>query len=213
MMQNDLFRALAPEMEELAPGIVLFQLYVDEQKFMDVVKYAAAEIPFRHMVTPGGKKINVAGTSIGKCGWYSDRRGYRYEPKDPLSGKAWPEIPDEISTIISDAAAKAGFQGFVADSCFINRYSPGVRLTAHIDQDEKDFSQPIVSVSLGVSAIFQLFGESRGGKALNIPLHSGDLLIFGGPARRAYHGVKKLENAFHPLTGDIRYNLTFRKAL
>ena len=99
------------------------------------------------------------------------------------------------------------------NSCFINCYEPGVRLTAHIDQDEKDFDQPIVSVSLGASAIFQIFGKTRGGKAMNIPLHSGDLLIFGGPARRLYHGVKKLEHSNHPLTTDKRYNLTFRKAL
>ena len=132
---------------------------------------------------------------------------------DPISKKPWPEISSTISKIITDAAAKAGFNNFIADSCFINCYSPGVRLTAHIDQDERDFTQPIVSVSLGVSAIFQIFGKTRGGKALNIPLHSGDLLIFGGSARRLYHGVKKLENTVHPLTGDKRINLTFRKAL
>ncbi|MCC3861154.1 alpha-ketoglutarate-dependent dioxygenase AlkB [Pseudemcibacter aquimaris] len=213
MMQNDLFDTIAPAMEELAPGVFLFRSYVDEELFLDVVKNVTAEIPFRHMVTPGGKKINVAGSSMGKCGWYSDRKGYRYEMSDPITGKNWPDIPQNINNIISKAAAKAGFNNFVADSCFINRYEPGVRLTAHIDQDEQDFDQPIVSVSLGVSAIFQIFGETRGGKPLNIPLHSGDLLIFGGPARRLYHGVKKLETAHHPKTGNKRINLTFRKAL
>ncbi len=212
-MQGDLLSTIAPEIEEVAPGIFLFRNYVNEERFYDVVKAATAEIPFRHMVTPGGKRINVAGVSMGDCGWYSDRRGYRYEPTDPITGKNWPDIPDDISKITTEAASKAGFPDFSPDSCFINKYEPGVRLTAHIDQDEVDFGQPIVSVSLGASAIFQVFGEKRGGKALNIPLHSGDLLIFGGPARRVYHGVKKLEEQNHPLTGNLRINLTFRKAL
>lgn len=212
-MQNDLFESIAPEIEELAPGVFLFRSYVNEDTFMNVIQDVASDAPFRHMVTPGGKKINVAGTSMGDCGWYSDRNGYRYEKSDPLTGRNWPDIPKEIQKIISDAAIKAGFQNFIADSCFINRYEPGVRLTSHIDQDEKDFNQPIVSVSIGVSAIFQIYGETRSGKALNIPLHSGDLLIFGGPARRHYHDVKKLETDNHPLTGHFRYNLTFRKAL
>lgn len=210
---NDLFDSIAPKMDELAAGVFLFRSYVDEDIFMQTVKDVTKKIPFRHMITPGGKKINVAGSSMGKCGWYSDRRGYRYEMTDPVTGKNWPAIPSHIGKIITDAAKKAGFPNFKADTCFINRYEPNVRLTAHIDQDEVDFNQPIVSVSLGVSAIFQIFGEIRGGKPLNIPLHSGDLLIFGGPARRLYHGVKKLEQSHHPLTGDNRINLTFRKAL
>lgn len=212
-MQGDLLSTFAPEMEELAPGIFLFERYVDEVRIYEVVRSAEAEIPFRQMVTPGGKRINVAGISMGDCGWYSDRRGYRYEKTDPVTGKDWPDIPDDISRIITEAAKKANFQNFVPDSCFINKYEPGVRLTAHIDQDEVDFDQPIVSVSLGVSAIFQIFGKTRGGRAMNIRLNSGDLLIFGGPARRYYHGVKKLEPQSHPLTDDIRFNLTFRKAL
>jgi DNA oxidative demethylase len=212
-MQNDLFNSIAPEMEELIPGVFLFRSFVDEKLFMQTVHSVTKVIPFRHMVTPGGKKINVAGSSMGKAGWYSDHKGYRYEMSDPVTGKNWPAIPEHINTIVSGAADKAGFPNFNPDSCFINQYAPGVRLTAHIDQDEVDFDQPIVSVSLGVSAIFQIFGETRGGKALNIPLNSGDLLIFGGPARRLYHGVKKLDNDKHPLTGDKRINLTFRKAL
>ena len=163
-MQNDLFDNIAPEMEELAPGVFLFRSYVDENVFMDTVKSVTEEIPFRHMVTPGGKKINVAGSSMGQCGWYSDHRGYRYEMSDPVTGKNWPDIPEHIHRIITNAAKKAGFNNFRADSCFINRYEPNIRLTAHIDQDEVDFTQPIVSVSLGVSAIFQIFGETRGGK-------------------------------------------------
>ena len=200
-------------MEELMPGVFLFRGYVNEEDIFNTIVELKAETPFRHMVTPGGKKINVAGFSMGQCGWYSDRRGYRYEKIDPLSNKPWPSIPDYLTEITGQAAAKAGFEDFAPDSCFINRYKPGVRLTAHIDQDEQDFSQPIVSISVGVSAIFQIFGEKRGGKAFNIRLNGGDLLIFGGPARRLYHGVKKLEPQSHPLTGDIRYNLTFRKAL
>ena len=211
-MQNDLFSSIAPEMEKIADGVHYFRNYVDGDLFFEQIMEVARIIPFRHMVTPGGKRINVAGTSMGDAGWYSDRRGYRYEKSDPLSGKDWPPIPKNINHIISEAAAKAGYENFNADSCFINRYQPGVQLTQHQDQDEQDFSQPIVSVSLGVSAIFQLYGDIRGGTAYNIPLHHCDLLIFGGPARKYFHSVKKLKPDNHPLTGDKRYNLTFRKA-
>lgn len=213
MMQNDLLSPLVPEMEKIADGIFLFRNYVAGEIFYSQIMDVSKQAPFRHMITPGGKRINVAGTSMGDAGWYSDRRGYRYEKKDPTSNKPWPKIPYHLSEITSSAASKAGFNGFIADSCFIGRYEPGVRLTAHIDQDEQDFSMPIVSVSLGVSAIFQVYGDKRGGKALNIPLHHGDLLIFGGPARRYYHGIKKLELDSHLMTGNKRYNLTFRKAL
>ena len=212
-MQNDLFSTIAPEIEELFPGVFLFRSYVNEQDFMEAVISTTKKIPFRHMITPGGKKINVSGTSMGDCGWYSDRRGYRYERIDPITGNNWPKIPKNISSVVSNAAKKVGFGGFIPDSCFINCYKPGVALTAHIDQDEVDFSQPIVSVSLGVSAIFQIFGEKRNGKVINIPLHSGDLLIFGGTARKFYHGVKKLKDQTHPLTNNLRINLTFRRAL
>ena len=212
-MQNDLFSPIAPEIEELRPGIFLFRSHVNVEEFMKVVTSTAEKIPFRQMITPGGKKINVSVTSMGENGWYSDRRGYRYERIDPVTGNEWPKMPKDIETIISNAAKKAGFENFFPDSCLINCYKPGVGLTAHVDKDEIDFSQPIVSVSLGVSAVFQIFGENRNGKVMNIPLHSGDLLIFGGPARKFYHGVRKIKVQSHPLTGNLRFNLTFRRAL
>ncbi len=213
MMQNDLFSSITPVMEKLAEGVFLFRDYVDTEYFYTQIQDIFKQAPLRHMITPGGKRINVSGTSIGKAGWYSDRKGYRYEMIDPVSQKAWPAIPQRFMEIANKAAARAGFEKFLPDSCFINCYEPGTRLTSHQDQDEKDFSQPIVSVSLGVTAIFQLYGDQRGGTPMNIPLHNGDLLIFGGIARRYFHSVKKLEKENHPLTGDRRFNLTFRKAL
>lgn len=210
---NDLFAHIEPEMEQIIDGVFLFRGYVDAEKFYNQIMAISKLSPFRHLVTPGGKKINIPITNAGDAGWFSDRRGYRYEKIDPLTEKAWPPLPDFFLKTANEVAAKAGFKNYRPDSCLINCYDTDKRLTSHQDKNEKDFSQPIVSISLGVSAIFQIYGDTRSGKALNIHLHSGDVLVFGGPARNYFHGVKKLEKDHHPLTGCKRYNLTFRKAL
>jgi DNA oxidative demethylase len=213
MMANDLFKNISPEMEKIIDGVYLFRTYVDSELFYRHIMEISKVSPFRHMVTPGGKQMNIAITNAGDAGWYSDRRGYRYQKIDPFTNKPWPNLPDSFLHIATEAAHKAGFFNYKPDSCLINCYEPGKRLTPHQDKNEQDFNQPIVSISLGVSAIFQMYGDKRGGSALNIPLHNGDLLVFGGPARHHFHGVKKLEKDHHPLTQNKRYNLTFRKAL
>lgn len=213
MMQNDLFQNITPKMEMIDEGVTLFRNYVDSEVFYNHIMKMSKIAPFRHMITPGGKRINVSITNAGDVGWYSDRKGYRYSKIDPLSGNSWPALPQIFIKTACAVATKSGFDNYMPDSCLINCYEPAVRLTPHQDQDEKDFNQPIVSLSIGVSAIFQLYGNKRGGTPKNIILNDGDILVFGGPARRYFHGVKKLDLDSHPLTGSKRYNLTFRKAL
>jgi alkylated DNA repair protein (DNA oxidative demethylase) len=168
--------------------------------------------PFRHMLTPGGFRMSVAMTNCGPWGWVSDRLGYRYSETDPLTGAAWPGMPEIFSRLAEAAAAAAGFERFVPDACLINRYEAGTRLTLHQDKDERDFRQPIVSVSLGLPAIFLFGGPGRRDRYRRVALGHGDVVVWGGPARLFYHGVAPLEAGLHPETGERRLNLTFRRA-
>lgn len=211
-MTPDLFADQRPDREAIAPGVVLFAGLADTQTLLSLIQDIAQEAPFRHMKTPGGRRIAVAMTNCGPLGWVSAPGGYRYSATDPLNGQPWPTMPDAFRALAREAAAQAGFMDFQADACLINRYGVGTRLGAHRDEDERDFSQPIVSVSLGLSAVFVLHGESRGRRGLAIPLYHGDVLVFGGPARRHYHSVRELAPGRHPDTGGYRYNLTFRRA-
>jgi alkylated DNA repair protein (DNA oxidative demethylase) len=156
--------------------------------------------------------MSVAMTNCG-VGWVTDRRGYRYDRIDPETGKPWPRIPRALSALAARAADAGGFADFAPDSCLINRYEPGSRLTLHQDRNERDFSQPIVSVSLGLPALFLWGGEQRGDRARRIPIASGDVVVWGGPSRLVFHGIDKLPDGSSPLTGACRYNLTFRRAL
>jgi DNA oxidative demethylase len=182
----------------------------EEKAFLDGVARIAAEAPFRHLTTPGGHRMSVAMTNCGALGWVSDRRGYRYDAIDPASGKRWPAMPALFFNLATNAAASAGFPGFAPQACVVNRYQPGARLSLH--RDEGDFAVPIVSVSLGVDAVFLLGGLKRTDKAERVVLRHGDVVVLGGEARMRYHGVLALRQAHHPLTGEQRINLTFRKA-
>ncbi|HUZ72478.1 MAG TPA: DNA oxidative demethylase AlkB [Stellaceae bacterium] len=173
----------------------------------------AALAPFRRMTTPRGHVMSVAMTNCGRAGWITDRRGYRYAGTDPMSGAPWPEMPAPFRTLAEAAATAGDFAGFAPDSCLINRYVAGTRLTLHQDRNERDFAQPIVSVSLGLQAVFLWGGLARGDRRLRLVLESGDVVVWGGPARLAFHGIDPLAAGVHPLTGNCRYNLTFRKAL
>ncbi|MET2526522.1 DNA oxidative demethylase AlkB [Ralstonia pseudosolanacearum] len=172
----------------------------------------ARQAPFRHMVTPGGFEMSVALTNCGALGWTSDRRGYRYAARNPQTGQPWPPLPDCFLRLARDAAAAAGFPGFTPDACLINRYVPGARLSLHQDKDEQDYGAPIVSVSLGMPAMFLWGGHRRTDKTLRVPLFHGDVVVWGGPDRLRYHGVLPLKEAAHPLLGAQRINLTLRRA-
>lgn len=179
---------------------------------METIDEVCRAAPLRHMVTPGGWTMSVAMTNCGTAGWVTDRRGYRYEPIDPLSQRPWPEMPALFRALASDAAAMAGFSGFMPDVCLINQYKPGARLSLHQDRDERDFSAPIVSVSLGLPAVFLWGGQQRADRPLKVPLLHGDVAVWGGVDRLTFHGIAALADGVHPATGAVRYNLTFRKA-
>ena len=172
----------------------------------------AAAAPFRHMVTPGGFTMSVAMTNCGASGWVTDRRGYRYDPTDPATGRPWPGMPAVFADLAGRAAAAGGFEGFAPDACLINRYRPGARLSLHQDRNERDFAAPIVSVSLGLPAVFLWGGLARAERARRLRLIHGDVVVWGGPARLAFHGIDTLADGQHALTGALRYNLTFRRA-
>jgi len=201
--------------ENLAAGAVLLRGFAaaETEKLLAAVAAVAAHAPFRHMITPGGFTMSVAMTNCGKAGWVTDRKGYRYASADPETGEAWPAMPRIFAALAARAAAAAGFGPFAPDACLINRYEPGTRLTLHQDRNERDFGQPIVSVSLGLPATFLFGGLTRAGRPQRIRLESGDVAVWGGPARLTFHGVDKLAAGSDPLTGPVRINLTLRKAL
>jgi DNA oxidative demethylase len=177
------------------------------------VAHIADAAPFRNMITPGGFRMSVAMTNCGRAGWITDRKGYRYEFTDPMTGRAWPPMPALFRRLAAEAAEAAGFARFEPDACLINRYEAGTRLSLHRDENERDLSAPIVSVSLGLPAIFFFGGNARSDRSRRIGLVSGDVVVWGGPDRLAYHGVAPLAEGDDPLTGQCRINLTLRKAL
>lgn len=201
--------------EPLAEGACLLRGFTaaEAPALMDALARMRETAPFRHMVTPGGYRMSVAMTNCGRAGWVSDARGYRYDPKDPATGDPWPAMPGPFRSLAERAAAAAGFPGFDPDVCLVNRYEPGAKLSLHQDKDERDFSAPIVSVSLGLPAVFLWGGTRRADRPRRIRLESGDVVVWGGPARLVYHGIAPLADGSHPLTGNCRINLTFRKAL
>lgn len=210
----DLEDDLEPRDEPLAPGAVVLRGFArpHQAALLEALQHVIAAAPLRQMVTPGGLRMSVAMTNCGALGWLSDREGYRYGDLDPLTGRPWPPMPAVLARLATDAAARAGFGGFVPDACLVNRYEPGTRLSLHQDKNERDYRQPIVSISLGIPAIFLFGGQQRGDKALRVPLLHGDVAVWGGPARLRYHGVLPLKPAQHPLLGAQRINLTLRKA-
>jgi alkylated DNA repair protein (DNA oxidative demethylase) len=209
----DLFED-APREVGLAPGALLLSAFAlpFEGAVMAALDRVVGAAGFRHMLTPGGRRMSVAMTNCGALGWISDRAGYRYAALDPLSGSPWPALPEAFLDLAARAAARAGFTGFVPDACLVNRYDPGARLALHQDRDERDFSAPIVSVSLGLSAVFLFGGERRADRPLRVSLGHGDVVVWGGPSRLRFHGVLPLEDGWHPLTGRHRINLTLRRA-
>ncbi|MFT8776613.1 MAG: DNA oxidative demethylase AlkB [Gluconacetobacter liquefaciens] len=177
-----------------------------------LIEAIALAAPFRRMSTPGGRMMSVAMTNCGALGWVSDARGYRYTSHDPLTDLPWPAMPAAFTTLAGNAAAEAGYPDFTPDACLINRYESGTRLTLHQDRNERDFGQPIVSVSLGLPAIFLWGGPTRTDPVQRVPLEHGDIVAWGGQARLAHHGIRPLADGTHPLTSRARLNLTFRRA-
>lgn len=203
-----------PEAKPLQEGATLLHNFVGSETaaLLDLIQEITTQSPFRKMVTPGGYQMSVAMTNCGQAGWVTDRRGYRYDSIDPLNGKPWPAMPRLFLDIAAKAASAAGFDRFLPDACLINRYKPGAKLSLHQDKDEQDFTQPIVSVSLGLPATFLFGGTRRTDKVRRIRVEHGDIVVWGGAARLVFHGIEPLVAGNHPLMGECRINLTFRKA-
>ena len=216
-LNRDLFtlqNSAEPRLEQLGPQAAVLHGYAlaDEAALLAALQAVTAMAPFRHMNTPSGYQMSVAMTNCGALGWISDRRGYRYAAQDPCTDRPWPAMPDAFKRLAATAAATTGIDHFEPDACLINRYLPGTRLSLQQDKNERDFSHPIVSVSLGAPAAFLFGGHQRSDKTRRITVVHGDVVVWGGVDRLRYHGVLPLKAYAHPLLGNQRINLTFRKA-
>jgi DNA oxidative demethylase len=211
----DLEPTAEPQSQSLGAGATLLRGFAlgSSLRLLEAIQDVSRQSPFRYLMTPGGFQMTVAMTNCGAAGWVSDRTGYRYDAYDPTTGLRWPAMPAVLSELATRAAAQGGFADFLPDACLINRYEPGSRLSLHQDKDERDLGAPVVSVSLGLQAVFLFGGPRRGDATRPIPLAHGDVVVWGGPSRLWYHGVRPLKDGEHPEVGRQRINLTFRKAL
>jgi alkylated DNA repair protein (DNA oxidative demethylase) len=213
----DLFDDLPPPsvtaQTPIAPGAVLLHGFAFDgaAALLHAVETVLHQAPLRHMQTPGGYTMSVAMSNCGPLGWVSDPSGYRYAACDPLTGQPWPAMPACLLDLAQRAAAQAGYLHFEPDACLINQYVPGAKLSLHQDKDEKDLRALIVSLSLGLPAVFLFGTPSRKDRPLRYRLVHGDAVVWGGPSRLAYHGVTALADGEHALLGTRRLNLTFRR--
>ena len=200
--------------EPIAPGAVLLRGFARDQAeaLIQAAQQVIAAAPLRHLITPGGRAMSVGMSNCGALGWTSSRTGYRYTRNDPLTSQPWPPMPACFADMALRAAAEAGFDNFKPDACLINRYEAGARMALHQDRDENDLGAPIVSVSLGLPAVFLFGGLQRGDRPARWPLAHGDVVVWGGASRLAFHGVAPLADGEHPGLGSQRINLTFRRA-
>lgn len=215
MTTLDLFRNANPgEAERIGPSAVILRGFALPyvQDILPAINDISSQAPFRHMITPGGFSMSVALTNCGPLGWTTDRQGYRYRRNDPASGRPWPAMPATFLNLARAAADAAGFPDFEPDACLLNRYLPGARMSLHQDRNEADMNAPIVSVSLGMSATFLFGGHQRSDRAARVPLHHGDIAVWGGVDRLRYHGIMPLADHPHAVLGRQRINFTFRKA-
>lgn len=207
-------RSTEKRTEQIAEGATLLRGYACDaaQELVAALQDITQVAPFRCMVVRGGHRMSVEMTNCGSLGWISDETGYRYDSVDPLTGRKWPPMPASFARLATSAAAEAGYRDFGTDACLVNRYAPGARMGLHQDKNEQDYRAPIVSVSLGLPAVFLFGGMRRSDSTRRFLLESGDLVVWGGPSRLVYHGILKLDDGEDPLTGRYRINLTFRKA-
>lgn len=217
-MTGDLFENLPdvnPQCVSLGDGAILLRGFAKEadSALLRAVNEVIVQAPLRHLVTPGGYRMSVSMSCCGRLGWVSDRSGYRYDPIDPASGRAWPSMPAVFIELARSAASQAGFENFDPDACLINCYEPGARLSLHQDRHERDVVAPIVSVSLGLPAVFLFGGMQRSDRLQRYRLAHGDVAVWGGPARFTFHGIAPLADGQHPMLGRRRINVTFRKVL
>ena len=211
----DLFDAFNSGKEEVTKDVYLlrgFALQDSEHLLLADMQVIIKQAPLRHMMTPMGFAMSAAMTNCGELGWVSNQQGYRYDTLNPNIGTPWPRMPASFLQLAQTAATECGYADFIPDACLINQYKTGASMGLHQDKNERDFTQPIVSVSLGIPAVFQFGGLKRSDKTDKIPLNHGDIVIWGSNARLKFHGIMPLKPNSHPALGAYRYNLTFRKA-
>lgn len=204
--------SISPEVLDLGDGMFKIKQLAPVELCMLHIQRVVAYSPLRHMMTPMGHPTQVKMSNCGEYGWVANKAGYHYSPVDPETQLPWPNLPAEFIQLHKYACELAQLPSFTPDACLINCYEIGHAMGRHQDKDESDTRWPIVSVSLGLSAVFQVFGASRHGKPQNIPLDSGDVIILSGQSRHFYHGVKPIK--FDPLQPQLtqRFNLTLRKS-
>lgn len=208
---SDLFSQTRPAKQQVFPDVWLLNNFVETERLKKEILHVSKQSPFRKMLTPMGHYTRVPLTNCGNMGWVSDLSGYRYSPNDPLTQKNWPQLPEIFLKLAKSAAKKSGYDCFEPNTCLINHYKIGFSLGAHQDKNETDFTHPIVSVSIGLTATFQIFGQTRSNKPVEIQLQDGDVLVWGKSARLIYHGVKSIKaDKLNPKLTE-RFNLTFRK--
>ncbi|WP_258240740.1 DNA oxidative demethylase AlkB [Pseudidiomarina homiensis] len=214
-MQHDLFSQDSHQsLLQLSTQAFVLKGFARERDdaLWQAVQEVVAVAPWRQLLTPGGRRMSVQTTNCGRWGWLSDAKGYRYERLDPLRNAPWPAMPEAFLELAKAAATAAGFANFEPDACLINRYQPGTRMGLHQDRDEDVLEAPIVSVSLGLSAQFLWGGEARSDRPQRIVVNHGDVVVWGGVDRLKYHGIATIMSGSHPLLGEQRINLTFRRA-
>lgn len=198
--------------EAVLPGLKFYPEYMnkmDQPRLVEELRLAIAEAPFFTPIMPRtGRPFSVRMSNLGPLGWVSDRTGYRYQATHPETGKPWPEIPAMVLGIWR----KVSDYPHDPEACLVNYYREGAKMGLHRDEDEDDFSAPVVSISLGDTAVFRIGGTERGGKTETLKLASGDVLVMGGSSRLCYHGIDRVLTGTSALLKDGgRINLTLRR--
>ncbi|MFN0265154.1 alpha-ketoglutarate-dependent dioxygenase AlkB family protein [Tepidamorphus sp. 3E244] len=197
---------------EPVPGLRLYSLYFNPQQqaeLRDAIRDVVRQAPLYTPVMPrSGRPFSVRMTNCGPLGWVADKAGYRYQPTHPETGEPWPAMPPQLTALWENVA---GF-GAPPEACLVNHYAESARMGLHVDEDEQDFDAPVVSVSLGDSCLFRYGGLARRDPTRSFRLHSGDVLVMGGPARLIHHGVDRIiKDTSTLLTQSGRINLTLRR--
>ncbi len=195
----------------IAPGVTLLSERFSPRQQKALLEDVQARLklaPLYRPVMPGtGKAFSVQESSFGKLGWVADKSGYRYQPRHPVTGKLWPDIPPALVDLWGEIN-----DGPAPESCLVNFYGAGAKMGLHQDRDEKDVSAAVIGVSLGDTALFRIGATARGGKTVSVSLASGDVIVFGGPARLAYHGIDRVRPGTSRLVpGGGRISLTLRR--
>lgn len=202
--------ACEPQVEDMGDGIFLIKQFAPSEQCLNLIRQVSQAAPFRQMMTPMGYPTQASMSNCGDFGWVSDLSGYRYSPVDPITQKPWPAMPDAFLRVHQSACELLDLPKFQPDACLINRYEIGHAMGRHTDKDEQDTSWPIVSVSLGLPAVFQVFKGQTSTASINVLLEDGDVLILSGVSRQQHHAIKAVKPDLLQPNLTTRYNLTLR---